>query len=203
MNCKWLPKDKAKGIFCLEGDWAPDLRAYQSVLPVLHLMRDGQDVPYIHRNVGTRPELEYYLSRWTLKKYDRYPILYLAFHGDPSLIEIPGGRGEDRHMSLEELSRLLAGKCCGRIVHFGTCSTVNVHGRNLNRFLKETEALAICGYTKYIDWVASTALDLIIFDKMQKQNFNPKGAEKIFKKIKEDASGLVGKLGFRMKINYY
>ena len=30
----------------------------------------------------TRPELEFYLGQWVLKKYAAYPILYLASHGE-------------------------------------------------------------------------------------------------------------------------
>ena len=73
------------GIFCLEGDWWGSLKhsKQSSVKPLLKLLNQyhSDNVPFIHRDVATRQELEHYLRKWTLKSYQRYPILYLAFHG--------------------------------------------------------------------------------------------------------------------------
>jgi hypothetical protein len=41
-------------VFCLEGDWSPDLRKRSSVRPLLELMEreHSVDVKAVHRNVG-------------------------------------------------------------------------------------------------------------------------------------------------------
>ena len=195
-----LGKTSAKGIFCLEGHWESDLRDLTSVEPALRLLREAIDVPSIHRRVGTRPEFEFYLAKWVQKKYRKHPILYLAFHGDPNVIWTPESRQHGNQVKLDDLAALLEGRCEGRIIHLGTCSTLHTHGAHLNRFLHRTQALAVCGYTTYVDWVTATAFDLILFNKMQVRAFNRQGAELIYRDIKSEASGLVHRLGFRMKV---
>ena len=70
-----------KGIFCLEGLWDNDLRKNPSVEPVLSLLKQIRGIPYIHRDCATSEEFEFYISKWIQKKYEGYPILYLACHG--------------------------------------------------------------------------------------------------------------------------
>ncbi len=84
-----------KGVFCLEGDWEKDLKSRTSIGPQLELLeRSGYpSVPYIRRDVGTLTEFDYYLGRWTVKKYDRYPILYLGFHCKSGALSV--GYGPD------------------------------------------------------------------------------------------------------------
>jgi hypothetical protein len=70
------------GVFCLEGQWASDLRDRASVLPTLeHLERAGE-IRFIHRDVATRDEVAFYLKRLRTKLYRRYQLVYLAMHGD-------------------------------------------------------------------------------------------------------------------------
>jgi len=185
-----------KGIFCLEGDWW-GVRDRTTVEPVFRLLEAHGDyrVPYIHRDIGTREEFEHYLSKWTLARLKDFPILYLGFHGDRGLIRV--GEGE---VQLEQLADLLQGKCSGRVIHFGSCSTLDVHGAKLNRFLRRTKALAICGYRSEPDWLQSSALDILLLGEMQYVAMTKVGMNRVRVMVRKQAPGLARKLGLRMVV---
>ena len=155
-------------------------------------------VSYLHFDVGTREEFDFYLKKWGQAKVgDTYPILYLGFHGAPG--EITVGEGHHGSITLEELAERLDGRCRGRIIHFGSCGTVAVHGRELNRFLDRTEALAVCGYKEEVGWLDSAAFDLLVLGRLQGASFlQVSSVEKFDRELKSTASGLYKKLGFRL-----
>lgn len=195
-----LGKYDKKGIFCLEGDWDIDLRKSYSVEPVLRLLKDAEGVPYIHRRLGTIAELEYYLKKWTLKRYAAYPILHLSFHGDPEVIWMTDSTDRKKAVTIERLGELLEGMCNGQIIHLGSCATVHTHGARLNHFIKDTGVLAVCGYTEYVNWTISTAFEIVLFTKMQRRAFNRPGARYMQRDIKQAVPGLAKQLGFRMVV---
>lgn len=47
----------------------------------------------------------------------------------------------------------------------------------INRFLKQTNALAVSGYTNEIDWMRSAAFDMIVMSEFAVGNFNVNGAQ--------------------------
>jgi len=145
------------GVFCIEGNWIVErLQEQATVRPILELLGDD-GYKFVHREVGTKADLEYYLSQWRLKKYKNFPVLHLAFHGEPGTIEI--GK---QVVDIDEISAALAGACAGRVIIFGTCATVDVSTKRLRKFLKETGAIAICGYKGYVNWIQSTAFELAL-----------------------------------------
>ena len=192
-----------KGIYCLEGDWVIDMKKVATIEPALELLKKWPDlyVQYIHRDIGTRHELEHYLTKWTTNKYSDYPILYLAFHGREGNIEFGDKRKPENILYLKDLSELLSNKCKGRIIYFGSCSTLGDHGKRIRKFLNETGALAVCGYRKEIDWLISTAFDLMFFRQAQFNAFTVSGARAIEKKLNEKTRDLKNQLGFHMVIN--
>ena len=195
-----LKKKQGKGIFCIEGHWDADLRNRATVEPVLRMLHDSTHVEYIHRHASTRPELEYYLSKWRQRRYDFHPVLYLVFHGHPDLIWMPETRRMEEAVTLEQLGDLLEDRCAGRVIHLGSCATLKTHGARLNRLLHQTGALAVCGFTTYMDWITSSAFDLILFYYLQGRAFAPQGIELVLRDVKRCVPGLVKQLGFRMKI---
>jgi hypothetical protein len=190
-----------KGIFCLEGEWSADLKKTSTVRPILELMSQEtfNRVPYIHRDVATEGELAFYLSKWTLRKYDGYPILYLAIHGDPGLIYVGHRRGR-RAVHLERLAELLRDKCRGRIIVFASCGTLRVNVRTLRLFLKETGAVAICGYRVDVGWIDATAFELLLLAAMQENAFTASGARAMLRRVKRQTPHLMRELNFRMLI---
>jgi len=179
------------GIFCLEGLWEDDLRKKPTVEPVLSLLKQIKDVPYIYRDCATPEEFAFYVKKWVQKKYKGYPILYLAFHGENGRICISKG-GYD----LDEVSELLSKKCKGTVIVIGSCNTLNIDKRHLNRFLGTTGALAVCGYKTEVDFLPSTAFELLLLDTLQENKFDGRGIVSMETKVKKLASSFK-KLDFR------
>ena len=167
-------RKQKKGIFCIEGLWDPDLRVSSTVRPILELLRLHEGVEHIHREYATREELEYYLDKWAQKRYEAYPILYLASHGRESGLQIGGD-----FYPISRMARLLHAKCTHRVLMFSSCSTLGIEKRKLQRFLQRTEALGVCGYRVDVDWMKSIAFELLLFSQVQKNEFSGRGIEAI------------------------
>jgi hypothetical protein len=193
----------AKGIFCLEGEWSEDLKDQSSVEHTLILLSKmlPYHTPYIHRNVATRAEFDHYVAKWCQAKYAAYPILYLAFHGTEGTIQFGDLRKAENVVTLDELERSLEGRCRGRIIYFSSCDTMGEHGNRLRSFLRRTDALAVCGYRRYVDWLTSMAFDLLFLRQAQYNAFTLAGARAIARRVKEEAAGLASRLGFHMMFN--
>ena len=191
-------KDQRKGIFCLEGHWW-GVKDTTTVEPVLRLLEtlSGFNTSYRRYDVATREEFDFYLKKWCGASFNNFPILYLGFHGDAG--EIFVGEGRASAFPLEDLAECLAGRCKGRVVHLGSCGTVGVHGRRLKKFLNLTGALAVCGYTKQVDWLESAAFDILVLGGLQNESFlRTSSMWRFDEKLKKKASGLYRHLGFRM-----
>jgi len=189
-----------KGIFCLEGDWW-GIKDQTTVEPALELLSkyyaNTPPVPspfYIHKDIGTIEEFEYYLKKWCLNKHSKYSILYLGFHGDPSVLYV----GEKKKLTLDELELLLEGKCKNRFIHFGSCSTLLENGNKLNRFIRNTGVEGVCGYCRDVDWVTSAAFEILLLSELQDCSFHLKSLKKFKERFIKDHSQLVKELEFRM-----
>ncbi|MGW8267409.1 MAG: DUF6642 family protein [Longimicrobiales bacterium] len=195
-----MPSAKAKGVFCLEGDWDPDLRHRATVGPVLELLDRSSfpAVPHIRRDVGTVEEFEYYLGKWTQRRYAAYPILYLGFHGGPEVLKV----GDQRKgpVTLDWLEERLKGSCKGRLIHFGSCATLDTHGNRLRRFLQRTGAVAMCGYREDVDWMLSAAFELILLYQFQFNALTRAGMAAVNRRVRRGAANLARDLKFRMVI---
>lgn len=167
-----------KGVFCLEGLWDNDLRNKSTVEPILSLLNNSEGIPYIYRNCATTEEFEFFLSKWTQKKYHGYPILYLAFHGETGKILIT----RDKY-GLNNIGDFLANKCKGSIIILGSCSTLDIDKRHLKSFINKTKALAICGYMTDVDWIDATAFELLLIHTIQDNKYDGRGISPIETKL--------------------
>jgi hypothetical protein len=192
-------KIKKKGIYCIEGLWDHhNIQDQSTVLPILDLLEKRGYCNYIYHDCATKAELEYFLDKWKNKSVnEKYPILYLAFHGDPSNIFITH---KDKY-SLKELADFLGDKCKGKIIYFGSCSTLNIDKRRINSFLEKTGAIAAIGYKTDIDWIQSTACDLFVLEALQTDSLDTKGIKRMHKKIITDYGNLHKILDLRVVIN--
>ncbi|MFH1689634.1 MAG: DUF6642 family protein [Candidatus Eisenbacteria bacterium] len=175
-------RGQTKGIFCIEGIWDPDLRTPSSVEPLLDLLNLNALIDYIHVDCATIEEFELYIGKWMQKRYDRYPILYLATHGSARELQI----GKHSY-SIDDLGKLMEGKCANRFIMFSSCSTLRIDRRVLRRFLDRTQAMAVCGYRVDVDWMRSTAFELLILSQIQKNEFSGRGAQAIDREAKRTA----------------
>jgi hypothetical protein len=192
-------KIRKKGIYCIEGLWDHgNIQDQSTVLPILDLLEKRGYCNYIYHDCATKSELEYFLEKWKKKTInEKYPILYLAFHGDPGYIFLTH---EDKY-SLTQLAEFLGDKATGKIIYFGSCSTLNIDKRKINSFLETTGAIAAIGYKRDIDWIQSTACDLFVFEALQSDSLDTKGIKNMHKKIITDYGNLHKILELRVVIN--
>ena len=52
-------------------------------------------------------------------------------------------RRPDEKMHIDRLEEILAGKCRGRVIHFGGCRTIEMPAARIRKFLRATGAVAI------------------------------------------------------------
>ena len=191
-------KGQRKGIFCLETHWW-GVKGKSTVEPVLRLLEtlSGYNAPYRHYDVGTREEFDFYLKKWCGTTFKDFPILYLSFHGAPGEAHV--GEGRDKSLSLDDLAGRLEDGCRGRVLHLGSCGTVDVHGRELKKLLGRTGALAVCGFREEVDWLESAAFELLVLGGLQGASFlQTSSLRKFDQELKGSAPGLYKQLGFRM-----
>jgi hypothetical protein len=184
-----IAKSYNKDIFCLEGDWSKDLKEETSVQAVLMFLKQNRDIDYIHRHCGTKENLIYYLNQWRLKRYKDYSILYIAFHGKPNQILV----GKEI-VTLDELGEMLGPNCHNKIIHLGTCHTLNTDKRRIKSFLKRTNALCVCGFGKEIKFVEGCVFDILLIDMLQEF----KNITRVEAHIKEYYKSLAKKLDFKL-----
>jgi hypothetical protein len=192
-----------RGVFCLEGDWWGDLKKPTTVEPMLNLLRSVETfrVPYIHRNVATMSEFEHYIGRWALNQHADYPVLYLAFHGVAGALQLGAKKGNGERIEFDWFEERLAGRCEGRIIYFGSCLTLNIHGNRLNSFIERTGALAVCGYREEVFWMRSTAFDLLFLAELQHINrWSRNGIGGVDKRLRQMCHGLYDELQFRIAV---
>ncbi|MFT4169803.1 MAG: hypothetical protein QM653_11865 [Dysgonomonas sp.] len=156
-------KTYEKYIYCLEGNWNKNPRSHQSIKPILDLLRTVSGVKYIYYKCNTQKDFFYRLQQFTKGTYKNYSVLYLAFHGRTNRIEV-----ENQYITLKKIAMALEGKLADKIVHFGSCSTLRTSEKNIQDFITTTNCQFISGYCKDVDFIASTAFELLYFDLLQK-----------------------------------
>jgi len=184
-----IAKAYQKDVFCLEGDWNINLLKQNTVQAALDFLKINRKINYIHRHCGTPENLKHYIEQWQLKRYSNYSILYLAFHGKPGKIlinKIP--------VTLDDLAVILGKNCHNRIIHFGSCETLNTDLRHIKRFLKYTNALCVCGFGKEIAFIEGSVFDILLIDKFQEF----KDVRTVYKNLLNNYKSLSKKLEFKM-----
>jgi hypothetical protein len=197
-----MRRNKSKGIYCIEGDWWGKPHRQSSVQPMLELLSkwDFCPVPYVCRDVATRDEFDYYLKQCTQKKFARFPIIYFAFHGAKGEVHIGDARKSDSKVDIQEIAETLEGRCAGKVLYFGCCDTLRIHGNELKGILKRTGAKAVCGYTCEVDWLESTAFDTMLLGQFQCNAITSSGLRAVQSRIRKIAKTLVDRLEFRMVV---
>ena len=183
----------AKNICCIEGYWnEADFRDTSSIKGALQLLQDNDKVDYAYRRCATMPEVVKIITEFCKPSYKDFGIIYFASHGTKSCI-----RFDDTDVSLDDLAKYFSNQFTRKIIHFGSCSTIKVDKRNLNKFLCETGAAAVSGYKNDVDFLKSTVLDLLYFQLCQ----TSVEVSKIKNAMNSQYSSLARELGFRMECN--
>jgi hypothetical protein len=169
---------KEKGIFCIEGNWVNDHRSATSVVKALEFAKVIEKVDIIHKQCQNKTTLEELINDSMQKRYAKNSILYFAFHGKPEHLFI---EKRNKTVHIDEIAELIGDRANGKIIHFGCCSTLDTNGWVIRRFLKKTNALAVSGYNKDIDFLKSTLFDLLYFQQCQR-HYSIKSIENEMKK---------------------
>lgn len=146
------------GILCLETYWSDDVSDRRTVRGLLELLEANvDDLVAEHRHWAHKSDLQYYLSEhWN--RDERYDVLYIASHGlNGSLFD-----EADARITMTWLANELAGTCEGRVVYLGGCETFKVTDAALKSFMKKTRAAAVVGYSRAVDWLESSQMELIV-----------------------------------------
>lgn len=148
-------------IFCLEGEWhSNDLEARSGVVPILNYLEQTFQIPYIHRKVGTKESLHYYLDEINRSKYSLNRILYFAFHGTEGALY---PNNDDPVDLIHDLAKKHKDAFTGKLVHFGSCHTLDIPHKELQKFKKTTGAAAVSGYFGESDWLDGMLLEIALF----------------------------------------
>ncbi|KAF5036772.1 hypothetical protein DSECCO2_571620 [anaerobic digester metagenome] len=150
-------------IYCLEGSWNKNPRSNQTIKPILDLLFTFSKIKYIYRKCTDKENFIKELQRFSQKRYSNYTILYIAYHGRKNRIYFG-----NEYITLKEIANVLEGKLNGKIVHFGSCSTLNTTEKNINDFINRTGCSFISGYQKDVEYIDSSAFEMVYFETIQK-----------------------------------
>lgn len=150
---------KSRTITGIETLWFENVTLPRATIqPILEIISQDSSVPYAYFSANTREELKFSIS-----KLENTGILYLASHGKKGKFSL----GND-YISLEELGNLLHNKLTHRAIHLSSCETLSVDDTEIEYFKQVTKAELVSGYTKTVDWLESSALDIIYLASLQK-----------------------------------
>ena len=200
-------KQNMRGVFCLETIWF-DTDDGTSVRPALEMLKASYlKTNFIHRNAVTKDEFFFHIGKWVELEASEYPVLYLGYHGKDGniyLVNDDKKYDDENRIELDQFSQRLKGKCKNRIIHFSSCSTLNILRKNAQNFLRETGAYAVSGYKKEVEWMQSTAFDILFLDLIQyggSKNITPRFMTNLRKCLmKEPYSELRKNLGFELVV---
>ena len=178
------------GVFCIEGRWSASLKDTKTVRPLLDLAGVVEKIDFLHVAVLTRESFEVAVRTWHQKQYSKYSVGYFALHGTRGRLLV--GR---QTVSLRELGEMLRGVCKGRVLYFGSCETLGVADEEIDEFRRTTGARAVIGYTKSIDWLESSAFDLLLL-KAATDYQRPDALERAMRK---NYGELCLRLGFKVR----
>ena len=175
---------RLRGIFCIETVWS-DGTSRISMRPMLQWLHDAYGTPFLYRDAISIEEFFLHLNVWKEMKCGsvggdtQYPILVPAYHGDADGIwvtdqpeEVDTDDNDDSSfVQLDDIADHLRGSCKNKVVHFASCSTINVSNSAIGEFLETTRASAVSGYAKEVDWTWSMAFDLLYLEAIQRARY--------------------------------
>ena len=187
-----------KDIFCIEGYWKHDRRKKMSIEKALDFLQENSTlrINKTFLRCSTIEEFKAHLTEFNLMRNDKAGILYLAFHGSPNALHV-GKRIKLKLLDeegLQQLATIIDGSARGKIIHFGSCSTLNMPPAKIAEFIDRTGAAAVSGYNKDINFIETTFLDLLFFEACQIY----KRPSSIDKYMRTNYGGMMKRSGFRI-----
>jgi hypothetical protein len=111
-------------------------------------------------------------------------------------------RVPDAKIDLDGLEERIKVHGQNRMIFFGSCSTLSLHGRRINRFLEKTGLQAVCGYSDDINWMDATTFDLMLLSHLcLLPTLTSKRIWNAYEKVREKLAPLAKDLSFRMELH--
>lgn len=167
---------KSKIILSLETLWNRNmLSPRQSMEPIAELVSQENSTSYSHFTFNTKDEL-----RFLIQKLNRTDpgIIYMGSHGESRYFHL--GTGNTEYLSLQELGEMFRNKLKGRVLHLSSCELFNVPEGEIKYLKSITGTAMLSGYTKSVDWLESSAMDMFLLDSILE---NSKDLNKVKSKL--------------------
>lgn len=160
-------------IFCLETEWeysVSDMKYESQAKPMLEFLYNSNEIGYVFRQVATKSDFDYYINHLKRASYKDYSIVYLCFHGEKCRIVFAdsGKYGGERHYDIVEFAELNNDVFAGKIVHFGSCSTLKANEQKIKEFKKMTGASMVTGYEKSVEMTESFIFEAWLLNTLHK-----------------------------------
>lgn len=190
------PEDASeyRGMLCLEGEWGEDLTDHRTVQPLVAYVASISDCDYLHRRVQNTAGLLDLVDRWCQDEaLTTYGILYIAAHGGAGSVCLGSYSDPETDVTLDQLEGVIDGRGAGGIIYLGACSVVRQE-EDVRHFVSRTGLSAVAGYTADVDFVLSSAVDLIALNALSQYA----AAGWARRHIEKQVPHLVERLGFRI-----
>lgn len=149
----------ALSCYILEGTWWGN-REVPQILPYFQALDiSGYNINLSHRTIRNVDDIAYWVGK--IRKNEN-AFLYFACHGD----NLELSPTNDSRISEDELEKSLRKTKENAIsfLHFGCCEMISEKNRRktLTKYLIASKAKWVSGYSKEIEWLRSTLLDLAL-----------------------------------------
>ncbi|MCW5521109.1 hypothetical protein J1N09_14770 [Aureitalea sp. L0-47] len=180
---------KGNHVFAIEGEWDNRLDQDLTIKSALDLLKEVCSIEYIFRKVNTVDSLIAYLESSTAASYKKYGVILIASHGSRNDIEL----SKNESISIEDLGDKCRGWFKGKMVHFSSCGALQ-NGKVIEKFKQITGTRMVSGYSKSVDFLESSLLDIALINSFYKNN----SPVKTGKHLKRYYPELTKSLGFRI-----
>lgn len=174
-------------------------KARYSCLPMLELLATSPaaQTPYVYWNLATRADLGHRLRQWTRRRR-AMPILYIAGHGAPGVVNVGGGSRADNHVRIEDIARVIEGRARGCWLHLGSCEALDLHGGKLRAIVRRTGLAAISGYRQPVEYLRSSSFELLFLEALTERAIDGRGVAAMRRWAAQHARGPFARLDFRI-----
>jgi hypothetical protein len=179
-----ITKGSIKHVVCLESFWTYNVEDRLSVGPLLELLGKTNGTRSVLLTCSTIDELKFNLK--IAKHMKGFRILYLAFHGYPGGIHLP-----DLRIDLKTLASIMEKGFRNWVIFFDSCLTMKVTKDTILDFITTTEVKMVIGYKREVNWLDSTAMDLLILNWLQFYK-DMRKFWKSFRRVYRDMVGMSG-----------
>jgi Family of unknown function (DUF6642) len=152
-------------IFAIEGEWENKLDNNLTIKSALTMLQEVSGIEYIFRKVNTVDSLLAYLQQSEAASYKKYSFILIASHGSSKDIEL----SRDQIISLKELAKKCSGIFNNKVVHFSSCGVLQ-NKKSIHEFKEFTGARMVSGYSKSVDFLQSSLLDIALINSFYGNN---------------------------------